>query len=547
MYRNQAFNDAITTHSPRVAFRMTDIDTDEVITSVGDEALLIESNWDFVSESFVGEFPLTKMKAKFMHDAKKSYVGHSFECEVGAYTFDDEQGYTDINWMPIGAFTVSEDGQKTDEILKEIELTMYDKGEALDKRYEPLNFPLTGLQIREQIAQRAGLTFASTQQTLLYDDYVFDKLNLSENQAITDREVLRHYAQINMANGFINRYGELEFKPVFEAATVDINISNFDYDELKHEVPYGPLNSLIYDNTAEGDDEAYQSIEAKDEASVSEHGKKALRFSNNIFLDPLSLEKQQLEIDKIFNLINGFTYTPFDLEYFARPDLDPYDLIKLKGMDDEDTIVPITSMSFTYNGGLIGSLKTKELPESLPKSEIPNIFDRVKNAEIRVDRVDNRITLETSNRETQYVELYDATEKISQDVNVLDDRTAQLSLTIDKVNTSVSNFRSGNILLNGAGEFDNYDHWTFPTTNEPIRHHAGMRHAKGMTQFSIFEIRESPYCESGRTMNFFQKGIAKNGPFIVLKDRQYYLRSVIDGTAPTVKIELYDSDGVYRY
>lgn len=396
MLINEMYQEAITLPSPRTAFRMTDLETNEVITSVGD-GLLIESPWDFVSDGFIGEFPVWKLKAMFMYlGDKKSYIDHEFYCETGAYSQDNDGMYSDIQWIPIGYFTVPKDGQTTDEIMMQISLTLYDRGSLLDKRYEPLSFPLTGLEVRSEITSLCGVEFATGQTTLRFDNFIFQSINVSSEQAITYREVLRQYAQLNMANVFVNRYGKLEIKSVFGALPIDAEVSNFDYDVFKNELPYGPINSLIYSNKPEGDDQSYQDIESKDDGSIALNGKLSLGFSNNIFIDPLSLEQQQMIVNELFTFVNGFSYTPFELNYFARPDFDPYDLLPVKDMTGNVGIVPLTSLSFNYNGGLIGVLKTKRLPGTLPKSEIPDIFERINNAEIRVDRVNNRITLEVT-------------------------------------------------------------------------------------------------------------------------------------------------------
>lgn len=134
MYINQSFKQAITLPSPCIAFRITDTETDEVIASVGD-GLPIEAPWEFVSESFIGEFHIWKLKASFIYfSEKKPYVNHEFYCEVGAYSHDGTN-HTTINWIPNGYFKVSEDGQTTNEIAKQIDLFLYCQGTKFKNRY----------------------------------------------------------------------------------------------------------------------------------------------------------------------------------------------------------------------------------------------------------------------------------------------------------------------------------------------------------------------------------------------------------------------------
>ena len=465
---NSKYQEAITLPSPRTAFRMTNQVTGEVITSVG-EGLLVDASWEFLSEGFVGEFPTWKLKTTFMYlGDKKSYVGDEFYCETGAYS-QDNTGYTDLNWIPVGYFKVSEEGQTTDEIMKQISLVLYDRADRLNKKYVPIEFPLTGLELRNVIASQFDLQFSPTQKPLKFDDRIFASINVSLGQEITYKEVLRMYAQLNMANVYIDRTGYLCIKSVFDTQGIDAEVSNFDYDSFKQEVSYGPINSLIYSNKAQGDEQSYQEIESKDDESISGNGKTSLEFSNTIFIDPLSLEEQQIIIDDLFQVINGFSYTPFDLNYFARPDFDPYDLLPLRNMEGQMGHVPITTLTFNYNGGLIGSMKTKKLPETLPKSEIPNIFERINNAEIRVSRFENTITMivqEIDEQGERLIQSEQSLEGFKQTVYTKDETNEYVNETITTAEEGITNkfSKAGgvNLIRNSSlyhGLPNSYDFW----------------------------------------------------------------------------------------
>ncbi len=384
MYINTDFQNAITLSSPRISFRMTS--GSEIIDSFND---LISAELEFIADSFIGVIPSWKLKVLIAYDdIKPNYINTEFYVELGAYSSNNEN----IHWCPIGFFIVSEDGQKTDEIQKQVNLTLYDKISKFDVKYIPLDFPLTGKEIREEIAMRNGVVLDVNDSDLIFDYYLFNGINIGQGQNITDREVLRQYMELNMSMAFINRHGYLESRCIFNAVPISDGITKEDYSDFKLEKEFGPINSLIYSNTAVNDEESYQDIVVEDNNSIIENGKHHVRFKNNIFIDPFPLSEQESIINLLFNLILGFCYSPFDIEMFARPDFDPGDLFEIKNMEDSSFLVPITNMTLRYNGGLMGTLSTKKIPEVLSENFIPTVMDRLTNAEIRVNKVKGEIT-----------------------------------------------------------------------------------------------------------------------------------------------------------
>ena len=401
MLNNTEFIKAISNESPKVAFKL--VFDDEVISS---DDLLVEASLEFICNSFIGQLPSWKLTAGWLVEGDaKNYENRTLNVFVGAYPRELGKYSDNPIWAPMGVYTIAVGQQKTDAVNPRIDIVAYDKAVLLDKRHVPLDFGtagLTGLQIRTLICERNGLTF--TPGVLKFDSKVFNSLNLGAGQAITDREVLKQYLTLNMAYCSVDRNGSLKVINIMGNPTA-ATLSNFDYPDLKIEETFGPINSLIYSNKATGDDRAYQSIESKDNDSISTNGKNSLEFQDNIFIDSYSLEEKQIVLNDLLSSINGYSYTPFEMELFARPDLDVGDVIKLVDMKGNEYLSPVTSMKIMYNGGLMGSLSTKKVPQNLPQKEIPNIFDRVTNAEISVDRLNNKITLEVKDIKQEIKEI----------------------------------------------------------------------------------------------------------------------------------------------
>lgn len=380
MYVNEKFKNAITTMSPQVSMRLTFDNPEEIISA---DNFLINASLEFVCDSLFGELPTKQLKATFMYESKKSYLQRKCFVEIAA-TDDDR---ITQHWIPIGYFFVAENGQETNEVDGTITLTAYDTATRLDIDYKSLNFPMTGKQIVKQITQRNGITVSDKSQKLLLDDLQFKQLGIGDTTQMFDREVLKHYLQINMASAFIDRFGELRIYNLFEKKTAAESME-FSYDavSLKLEPKFGPVNALVYGRRVDKEnDEEFEYITEKDQESIDKNDMTPVRFYENIFIDTLTEAQRKKVIKDLFTLINGYTYTPFEIEMFGRPDFDAGDVVSLESKDDGTFIVPLTSQTFEYNGGLMGTLKTKEMTESLTNYEKGYINRKIESLQKGVD------------------------------------------------------------------------------------------------------------------------------------------------------------------
>lgn len=464
MYNNAEFIAAINTASPRIAFRLM-FPENEVIDSFN---WLTEASLELESPTFVGMLPSWKLTAKFIYDdVPKDYKNTEVFVELGAY----DVGQETIRWCPMGFFTINDDSQENDEIMQITTITAYDDVLKLNKRYEPIaSEGATGRVILEEILTRNGINFVSEDlETLEFDDYLFEELNIGVGSAITDREVIRQYLQLNMASGYIDRTRNFKIKSVFQNSAITDTVSNYDYDSFIQDGIYGPINTVIYSNSASGADSDYQFIQAENADSVALNGSNAIAFSNNLFIELLPLEAQQLIVDRLLMIVDNYSYMPVDINLFAKPYYDPFDTYTVSNMKGVDSILPITSITYNYNGGLIGTIKTERLPETLPEAQIPNIFERVTNAEIIVNRLDNYIyqvvsdvgsyndrieLIETNQMQTSTALEQEVIDRVTQGENILRETSSQVEQLKNSFTIEFTNIN--NEIANANGDFEEW-------------------------------------------------------------------------------------------
>jgi len=395
MYVDANYQAAITRAAPQTGMRLTFLDgAREVIDGTNS---LIDSNFDFIGKSLFGDFPSRQFKAQFLYEIKTDYTGRTFQLDTAAY----EEDTVTAHWIPVGIFEIPTDGQQSDEMNKTITITAYDNVSDFEQQYELIDLGadgLTGAAIEKILVERNNFALDPNRAPLLFDNHVFKQINIGDGTEITDREVLQQYYRMNMANAFTNRNSKVIHTPCIFTATPITNGVSFQYDatEFKLENLQGPINSIVYANQADGDDASFNDIIEQDVPSIEANGLTEIKFYNNVFMDLMTVDEKLDMLQTMFTIVNGYTYASFDITMFARPDFDPFDVLPLTNSDGTVTPVPIVSLSYKYNGGLIGVMKTPTIPETTTDYE--NGFDRaMRNAQTRtriiVDQIRNEIRL----------------------------------------------------------------------------------------------------------------------------------------------------------
>jgi hypothetical protein len=164
---------------------------------------------------------------------------------------------------------------------------------------------------------------------------------------------------------------------------------DYSYDQLKAENHYGPINSVSLSRSTDGDDIVYDDVVLDDEASITENGLYRIRISNNYFTDNV----RELIVQSLFDLAKGFTYIPYDVNVFARPDLDPGDLFILKNINNVEYRIPIVNVTHEYNGGMMSSISLNVIDQAKEKYEPAGLAASLRRVSIKADKANGKIIL----------------------------------------------------------------------------------------------------------------------------------------------------------
>lgn len=339
---------------------------------------------------------------------------------------DVQEGYETTDTIPKGNLTV--DSIEINDNGTSVRVTAVDNAYKFDTVYEPLDFPLTGREIVEEITLKVGVGLAPIPlgEELLFDDYTFNSINVNEGQNISYRQIINNYAQINGVLAMIDRQGRLMFKDVITGTPVSgYEIEPEHYETINVQETLGPINSLKLARTDSNGEEDYDSIVFEDEASVIANGRTQLRISNNIFIDMI----QEEVLEDIFNRINGYSYNPISIEgWYPNFALDQGDLVPVVDLDGITHVVPYMNADFDFGGGIDGSFSIVALPETLPDYTLEGINQRLQRTELRVDRVANTVSALAQTQEALE--------------GTLDEQIGRWQLTDERLETEITNRQS---------------------------------------------------------------------------------------------------------
>ena len=231
-------------------------------------------------------------------------------------------------YVPLGTFWIDSAGKPLDVV----DITGCDSILKLEKSYSSstLAYPATIKQILEEIASKCGVSL--TTSNIFNSDVT---VNFTPDKTkYTFRDILSFVATI--AGGFarISRDNQLEIVQLIQPETgysitpsLRAN-SKTDYTiSITGLAYYGSLQNILYGS------DTYPLI-----------------LDNNPLIDGMLASTQTTVLESLYNLYNGFTYTPFECEFVGDPRIDEGDYVILKDTRDGDVGTYIFKYVFT-NGG----------------------------------------------------------------------------------------------------------------------------------------------------------------------------------------------------
>jgi len=198
-----------------------------------------------------------------------------------------------------------------------------------------------------------------------------------------------YFARIKKSNN------KLEFINAFPSiASPSETLTKDNYFQLwvkEHNFGTNGINTLVMKiSQVDGENNAVENA-----TNVAIDGAIEVQIVDN---DIVNTETKRLAvIDDIFDVVDGFKFVPCIVDYIGYPYLEVGDTVQVTKMDNSTFVTVITDITLTYDGGLKGQIRGQALNKvQTTYRNYTKAEKRLRNAEINVDKVNNRITLEVS-------------------------------------------------------------------------------------------------------------------------------------------------------
>lgn len=317
-----------------------------------------------------------------------------------------------------------------------------------------------------------------------------------------------------------------------------------DYTDLVLKRNTHPINVVVLGmSNFEG-----ENITLRDEESIKEDGENLLVINDNPFA--YTQEKREELITALFNKVKGFAYTAYELKGQCKPFLESGDPIWV--LDADGAIS--SSFLFRFNYKSPNGLESEMSAPSITKStvnyqNIPSELERIRRTEIIVDKQQGTIdaivekqTEDGNKINSLQINADETSDTISKIIADYQEQIAQLKLTIEGLQTSVSTKGGGNIFLYSK---ENWDENIVEYSDTDIKQNTisglGYRLVIGTTE-QIVQLKNDIY-----TVSFLYKNTNKldnaevviNGETTKLEytgDKWYMFEKTINVTSNAISI-----------
>jgi hypothetical protein len=323
----------------------------------------------------------------------KSFEGKEVHIEIGVML---DKFHQPFEYVSMGLFIV-EEASKDSNIIK---LTGHDKMIYFEKPYvSTLTYPSTLLQILQEICTQAGAQLENT--SFLNSDYLVNEMPNLEN--VTLRLAVEHISELACSFACINRADKLELKTLRNTNT-SINADNY-YSMKLSEYEYGPIEVI----------------------SIN---------PENIF----ALNPTQHLKDNMLNAVQGFTFKPFTTSWQGNPLTYPGDIISVSDKNGVIYKSFIANQKFSFSTGLRCDISTNA--KTAIQSEFQTggtITKELAKTKSRIDKQDDRITLEVERIDESIGAILVEADEISLGVKDLSDRveSAEASIVLHSNNIAL--------------------------------------------------------------------------------------------------------------
>lgn len=281
------------------------------------------------------------------------FEGKTITLKIGSQKWDALRWEkAQMEYIPYGVYVIDTPPRKS----KTISIQALDLMSTLDIPYiTELGYPTFVENILEEIGERLNLTFAFERSNALNWGYMIGEL--PSITGLTFRTVLRWLCEIMGTCAYMDGLGQLVMKWY---TPVDVTITPSNRFDLTIDEQPIRMDGVILENS-------------RGKYSVGV-GTYALHIQGNELIQLLP----QTVADRLYDRVNGFTYTPANLNVLPMPYLEPLDVVNVeyKGVLRP---VAITGIQYKLNGRTyiesIGKTMTNKRTANLPIWTFSQISD----------------------------------------------------------------------------------------------------------------------------------------------------------------------------
>ena len=389
--------------------------------------------------NFIGTFVMKRVEFTYK-DSDLEFKNKEFNA-YKEYKLDNG------TWESINYGTFIVQAVEESDTKEEIKVTAYDYTLKFANTYvSELGYSsgtITLLQVLQECCTKCGVELATNDfanSDFLVDSNQFDGLSMFGNVVSAVAGISCNFAKIKTDNKLY-----LEFK---NETGIIVDVSDYEeFDDKRDTHPYNAVSLGM--SGVEG-----ENVTLVDEG-VEPGKEKYLTINDNPFA--YNQEKRNELIQAIFDKVNGFGYSSFELNNCMYPQLECGDLIQIKNKEGQlvDTIV----LRISYEETEIKLEAPSTISATVTYQNPPSSYDIAKRTELIVDKQNQTITSIIANVDEngeQISQVQNSVEGL--DISITDIKndvhnlSTNLSITAEGLEAKIN--KSGNNLLYGTTLYD---------------------------------------------------------------------------------------------
>ena len=382
----------------------------------------------------------------------------------------------EFEYVPCGVFYVDSLTINKDKISA----TCYDKMLSLEEEYTPnIAIPVTLTEIMNDICQQKGIEFEGE----------LPNITLSKSiKGYSYREMIGFIASFCGGNAKFNRLGKLVIQQYAQTGKI--------------------VNPDVCASFEHKDVYTVSAIACKFGDVANTRGDSSANCVN--FTNPYVDDSN---IDSIFNLLNGLTFTAANFKYKGDPSVDSGDLITINDVKGNSHVVLVSTQDFKFSGGLTSEITSigegkganaykqykfknkKSITElNVELGLIQGIISEVQEKqEDTYTKTETETLIEAKAGE---ISLSVAKKEIDIARGEINDKIAQINIDVDSITNEVSSIKDssfgGNNLVTNGNFSNGTSHWEATKYNGP-----------GIFEFAVFnEDNSNSWCLNNKKIGW---------------------------------------------